>query len=639
MLNDIRKPSGNIHIIESQCFPCSNTTVLLHFRNVLLDDSRAKLHALNDGFVVDKQTGSGNGQRLLHHYTGIVRNLCHIVPVQSLHATCICRNALCLSTIECLNDVDNEVLSIALSAAAGSTLLRNTKGPVHLLTDTAQDGLVALIINGHLLIVEPFQCIHHRKGKGIVLCHAGHMVGKHIEDTVHNDTVLGLLLGLLGKAHVQQCIQACCTGSLVRIHRQMAAIGVDGEVILLAELLFAESGNRNIVAPLAALLLHELLQVVSNLFLSGGQLLQNRVQLALCKRVSNIGDFLSSVLEGCHSDTFTQNVALCLLTLAQLIQRHDLRNTHLNNGAGVNSDGLHFILPGIDFRRGVGLFGKLGDLLGVECQGSLATAQTVIDCHAALAKSLKGIGRSHLLPQKELGNNSGVLSRFQLVHMVDGVVTCVIHMLEHSVHMESVHLHDVLFQGTDHFAQLLKLLGGHLVNHKLPAVVVNDLLGRIHETAQVGHKVRRQVRIIGVHLVHIAGALHHLCQAACLLHHSLICHSMITTRKRTLALEVDAANEGDNRILQGIRDMLHDIFIVGMQHPVGKLVHIAPQAVTVLLDGIGIVAAVSPAFQGLLVLCPLLLFHHFSGLLQHTFQNSLFLHIQDLGTCLLDLTV
>ena len=85
--------------------------------------------------------------------------------------------------------------------------------------------------------------------------------------------------------------------------------------------------------------------------------------------------------------------------------------------------------------------------------------------------------------------------------------------------------------------------------------------------------------------------------------------------------------------------MLHDILIIGMQYPVGKLVHIAPQTVTVLLDGISIVPAVSPTFQNFLPTLALLLLHNHSCLLQHSFQNGLFLHAQNFGTCLLDLIV
>ena len=465
------------------------------------------------------------------------------------------------------------------------------------------------------------------------------MICKHIENAVDNETVLCLLLGLLGKAHIQQRIQACSTRLLVRIHRQMASIGVNGEVVLLTELLFTESGNRNIVAPLAALLLHELLQFICNLYLSGCQLLQDRIQLTGSQSVSNIRDFLPSVFEGCYADTLTQDVAQCLLTLAQFIKSHDLRNTHLNHGTRVNGNGLYLILPGIDLRCGICLLREFRDLFGVECQGCLSTAQAIIDCHATLAKSLKGIGRSHLLPQQELGNHSGVLSRLQLVHEINRAIACIIHMLEHGVHMESVHLHDVLFQRADHLAELCQLLCSHLVNDKITTVVVDDLLGRIHELTQIDHKVRRQIRIVGVHLIHIDGAFHHLCQAACLLHHGLICHSRIATSKRTLALKVDAVKEGNHSVLQRIRDVLNLVLIVGMQHPVGKLIHIASQAFTVLLDSVRIIAAVSPTFQSLLVLCPLLLFHHFSGLLQHAFQNSLFLHIQDLGACLLNLRI
>ena len=100
-----------------------------------------------------------------------------------------------------------------------------------------------------------------------------------------------------------------------------------------------------------------------------------------------------------------------------------------------------------------------------------------------MAKTFKGIGRPHLLPQKELGYCAGILRRFQQRHKMDGVITSIIHMLKHGIHMEAVHLHDEFFQRPDNLAKLLKLFRGHLVNNKLAAVVINDLLGRIHETA------------------------------------------------------------------------------------------------------------------------------------------------------------
>ena len=328
-----------------------------------------------------------------------------------------------------------------------------------------------------------------------------------------------------------------------------------------------------------------------------------------------------------------------LLALVQLIQGHDLGNTHCHGFSGANANSLDLVFPCLDLSCGVGLFRKRLDLLGVECQGSLTTAQTVIDSLAALAETLKGICRPHLLPQKELGNAAGIFCRLHLCQEVNGILACLIHMLEHGVHMEAVHLHDILFQGADHLAQILQFLSGHLIDNKLTVAVINDVLSGIHKPVQILHEVRRQIGVVGIHLVHFGGAVHHLFQPAQLLHKGLVRCCGVTTLQLALTHEVDRRQEGDHRVFQRIRNVLYHALVVRVQHPVGQFVHIATDSVTVLLDSCRVIPAVSPALQHFLSMLPLLLLHNNPCLLQNTLQDCLFLHAQHIGTGGLDLTV
>ena len=74
----------------------------------------------------------------------------------------------------------------------------------------------------------------------------------------------------------------------------------------------------------------------------------------------------------------------------------------------------------------------------------------------------------------------------------------------------------------------------------------------------------------------------------------LVSQCRIATSKLLLAGKVDRGKEWDHRAFQRIRNMLNNILVVRMQHPTGKVVHIFLQTLTVLLNGIGIVPAVSP---------------------------------------------
>ena len=135
------------------------------------------------------------------------------------------------------------------------------------------------------------------------------MVGEHIENAVKDDPVVGLLLQLLGEAHIEQCIQAGRAGVFLRLGLQVPAVGVYGEVMLLAEHLLAEASHGNVVAPFAALLCHEPLQSVSHFPLSRRKRADDLVQLFRRQRVSKVGNLRLAVLVGRHAYTFSQNVS------------------------------------------------------------------------------------------------------------------------------------------------------------------------------------------------------------------------------------------------------------------------------------------------------------------------------------------
>ena len=72
--------------------------------------------------------------------------------------------------------------------------------------------------------------------------------------------------------------------------------------------------------------------------------------------------------------------------------------------------------------------------------------------------------------------------------------------------------------------------------------------------------------------------------------------------------------------------MLYRVLVVGVQHPSGQLVHVAPNPIPVFLYGSRVIPAVPPSIQHLLAFLALLLLNHFSGLLQHALEHRLVLH-------------
>ena len=93
------------------------------------------------------------------------------------------------------------------------------------------------------------------------------MICKHIKDAVQNKPVIGSLCGCFGKSHIQQRIQAGYARMFICVCCQVPAVGVDREIVILAKQFLTEALHGNIVAPFAALLLHELLQIISHFLL------------------------------------------------------------------------------------------------------------------------------------------------------------------------------------------------------------------------------------------------------------------------------------------------------------------------------------------------------------------------------------
>ena len=355
--------------------------------------------------------------------------------------------------------------------------------------------------------------------------------------------------------------------------------------------------------------------------------------------MSSVRDFLATLLEGCHTDTAAQDMPQSLGTLAQLVEGHDGGNGHLHDVAA-QVDGLNPLLPCLDFLLGVCLFGKRLDGLGVEGQFRLTLAQTVVDGLTALTEPLEGVGRPDLLPEYEVGDLAGPLAG--IAHrrqFSDSAVARLVHMLEHGVDMESVEVLDVLFQGPYHLGQLPQLVRSHLVDHKLAGLLIDDLLCGVDQGLEPLHEVRRQVGVVSIQAVHTCVRLQCSFQTVQTLHKFLVGLCRRTATKLLLTGKVDGGEEGDHGSFQHIRDMLHHILVIRMQYPVRQGIHILTQALTILLDGVGLVPAVSPAFQSFLVLHPLLLLYDLSGLLQNTLQHRLVFHRQNLSTCGLDLVI
>ena len=239
----------------------------------------------------------------------------------------IAADTLGFRSVEGLQNANDEVLRIPTLSAARPGFLRNTEHPVKLISDAVLHLVDNPILPVHigdnilfLLIVEPFQGIQHRQSHGIVLRHACHVVAEHIEDGIDHKAVVGLLLQLFGKAHVQKGVQACRAGILVCVYIQMTAIGVDGEIVLLSELRFSEPLHADEVAPFAALALHEFLKRIGNRNLSGRQLPDNPVGILQGDDVPGVGDLLPVRREGGSPDTLSKDMSPCLIPFQKLIQ-------------------------------------------------------------------------------------------------------------------------------------------------------------------------------------------------------------------------------------------------------------------------------------------------------------------------------
>ena len=189
-------------------------------------------------------------------------------------------------------------------------------------------------------------------------------------------------------------------------------------------------------------------------------------------------------------------------------------------------------------------------------------------------------------------------------------------MLIHGVCVEAVHLCDVLFQHAYNLGQLAQLLAGHSVNDIFSAVFLHNGLDGVNERLQTLHEQAVQVHVLIQCLLERIELLHKLCV-------SLGC---VPSSQLLLAGEVNTGEEGDHRVFQRVGDVLYFVLVVGVQHPAGQLVHVAPNSIPVFLYGSRVIPAVPPSLQHLLAFLALLLLNHFSGLLQHALEHRLVLH-------------
>ena len=352
-----------------------------------------------------------------------------------------------------------------------------------------------------MLVVKPFQRIHNRKCHSIVLRHACHVICEYIKNAIQHQSVIGSLCDTLGKAHIQQRIQAGCTRTFIRIGLQVSTVRVDREVMLVTEQFFTKSLQGYEVTPFATLLLHKLLQLISHFLLPFCQGVNNGLNIFYCDLVANIRDLLATLLKGSHTHTLADDMTQRLGTLAQLVEGHNGGNRHFH-GIAAKIDFLDLLFPRLHFCFGICLFRELKNNPSIERQFCLASAQTVIDSLAAGTKSLPRISRAHLLPEHEVRQATSAISC--IIHrtqFTDAVVACLVHMLVHGVVMEFIEVLDILLQRPDNLRQLPQLVCSHLIDNKLAAVAIYKLLGGVDKVLQSLHEVRRQ---IGIALIHIS---------------------------------------------------------------------------------------------------------------------------------------
>ena len=623
VLDDVRQAPGNIGVVEPKVFPGSDSAVLVHFLDVLLDHLGRKLQSPDDGSVVDHHRRPGDCHWLLNHDPEIIGNLGHVEPPQGIQADFIAAHAMAFRSIKGFDNANNEVFRIAPSSGSRSRFLRHAVNPVKLVSNAVHN----LILNPLLpvfndrnlfllLVVEPFQGIQNRKGKGMVLRHARHVVAEHIEDGVNNNPVVRFLLELLCKAHVQQRIQALALHFFIRNRFNVTAIGIDGEVVLLSEHLFSESLHADVVAPAASLFLHELLKRIRNGYLPGSQFRNNPIRILNGNAVPGIRYLLPVCKESGNPNSLPEDMPLCLFPLKKLIEAHNLGNTHLH-GSIFQLDGFHFLVPLRHFFFGIGIFGESNDFLGVESKLRLSPSEAVIDRLSAVSKPLKGIGRANLIPENEVVDAfTGLcpaLCVIVFVQFQDGCVTGFGNMLIHCIDVEPVEILNQFFHGLYNLRKAFQFLRSHLIDDGLTTFRVDDCLSGGNEPFQFLLEARRQVIVPGVQACVLCVFIQDPLQRHKAIHKSSVRLGSIAAVQLPLAGEVDAVNELDYRIFQHIRNMLHVRLVAGAKNPIRQVCNVLADSVPVLLDGSGIVPPVSPPLQNRIVLFLLLLLHNAPG--------------------------
>ena len=275
---------------------------------------------------------------------------------------------------------------------------------------------------------------------------------------------------------------------------KVSTVRADREVVGIVKLLFTKTCNGNEVTPLGTLCSHVLLEAVSNLLLSVGKGAYKCIEVSNRENVSRVGYLLTLVSIGGNSDTITVNMIKCFGIFTELIESHDVGNGDFYN-VPTEVERLYLVFPSPNFLLGIGLFRKLHNFLRVEGKLCLSTSESVIDSNTTLTESLKGICRSHLLPEEEVRYRACVTGITKLLKVFNGVFSCIINVLIHSVIVEAVELLYVLLQSTHDMGEFLELLARHLVYDKFSTCLLHKSICRVNEVLKILHETYGKVSI------------------------------------------------------------------------------------------------------------------------------------------------
>ena len=199
-----------------------------------------------------------------------------------------------------------------------------------------------------------------------------------------------------------------------------------------------------------------------------------------------------------YPDAVPVDVRQGLRALVQAIQAHEMGDRH-GHGLSVRcGEGLGLLAPLLHFLAGVGLLGKVNDLVRKESLRRLPFPEFVLDALAALAEVLKGIAGPHVVKAHEFVRQAAALGFLEFAQMFHGLFSGVVGVGEHGVVVEHVHGGDVLLQGLQSLGKLLQLRGAHHVDDKGAGAVADVLLRLADKGIEVLDEVLRQIRVPGI---------------------------------------------------------------------------------------------------------------------------------------------